>query len=165
MLYKKTFLVKQKISVRRSILDPWVLIPTLTITALGILFLTRIATIYVGIIFIILSLYWLYSRLNVKYIIDECGITIYYGNKVIKKLGWSMIKNMRIIIRGGNLDKNDRFIRILGISQYSNYGLHYILDIGTIEFRDDNNMLICRLKGVKVYKVISEIYRHISLNR
>jgi hypothetical protein len=149
------------ITFRRSFWDFWVFIPFFLLLFAGFRFLIYLTTFIIGLFFIFLALYWVHSTMSVRYAITSEGIEIYRGRNMIRKLDWGEIRKSHIRVIGGKPGPIDTEYLYSDINIDKAPGIPHFLDISTIEFRDKNNILIGRVRGVKTRQFLDILLRYI----
>ena len=145
---------------RRSFWDPSISAPCLTLLALGglLIALWPSETYPIALPIIGVGLYRAYSGLRFRYVISSSGVEVFKGDKLSKRITVKDVKASKIRIRGGKVrDLSDASVTSLLLATQRGPGVFLFLDIGTIEFLDQEGKTILKVKGVKVGRFLESL--------
>ena len=138
---------------RRSFWDPSIAVPCLTLLTLGVVLIALWPSeaLPIGLPLAGLGLYRVYLGLRFRYVISGSGIKVLKGDKPIKQVNAEEIRKSKIKIRGGRVrGLSGTAIAALILATQRGLGLFMFLDVGTVEFINQNGKTVLKIKGVNV---------------
>ncbi len=141
---------------RRSLWDPTVSTVLLLLFSLSLaLLLVRVYTISLLLSFLVVL--WLWSKLSFIYVIDSEGVKVLRRGVVVSKVPLDELRESKIIVKGGKPRKWAGAVEwgVLIVTGRGP-GIGYLLDIGDVEFKR-NNKLLLKVKGVKVGEFLEKL--------